>query len=723
MAMIADIWTMTAEGSSARINRAELLRALALLVDSGQCHEVRFLHPPSAHSRMVRGDDLTAAARAIEDGADARGIYLTVNPVKPSLGNRAARHADILSRRHLFLDIDPVRPSGTSATDAEHTAARGVAEAVLADLSARGWPSPIVIDSGNGMYLIYRVDLPNTPMARQILRGCIVALATAHDTADVRIDPSVHDPNRIARLPGTMNRKGDHTHERPHRMCRLASAPLKAVPVDIEMLKALSGRTAGDPPKPEAPADDIWIMRVSSSFGDDPYAQAALRGELQAVAATGSGRNNRLYQAARQLAERFVTNGRIPRGELERAMAEAGRACGLGRDGDPGEVDRAIRNAIEAGLEDPKPDETARPVPQATKAGNPEATIGPDGRRSYPFPLIIRGSDVDPKKVSWLWQDRVPHGFLTLFAGRTSVGKSFITLDLAARLSNGADLPDSAGQCVEQANTLIISEDSHEYVLSPRLHELGADMDRICFLTWEAMASFTLSNLEMLDDAYEAAGLPRLVVVDPPTNFLGQKDEHKNAEVRGVLMGMSIWAMKHDVAVVLITHCNKGVKKEMAALDRIIGSVAWASTSRIAHLMAPDPDDPSRCIFVPLKSNIGPVVKGLAYRIEATDTLAIVRWLGEADMTGDQALQGAAKPRRVTAAEWLIEQFRERLEWPSDELFRAANEAGISRSALFEAKDVLSLPRCRRHAAENGDVGWFWWVPPDWGPLARDERD
>lgn len=717
----ADPWLMTARGSPASFDEAQVRRALAVLVDPGATHELRGL--PSGRLRAIRGDALDDAIRAVAELADDKGVYFTINPLSPAIAERhrerkGARNRDVLSRRMLYIDVDPVRPKGTNATEAEQAAARAVAEAVMAELGAAGWPRPVVVDSGSGWHLYYAVDLPNDPLSQQVVSKFLRALKARHDTAEAEVDPSVHNASRISRLPGTWNRKGAaSTADRPYRLCRLVSVPQAIVALSIDELKAAAGIAADDGPGLPADAARInpWLMRADDR--SDAYARSALEREVGKVATAASLRNNTLHLAAVSLGT-LVGAGRLDEAEVRDKLARAAAAAGLGSDGDPGEVDRAIANGVEYGKQHPRAD--------VGRAGRPASAAAPvdagTGRRSYAFPLVVKGSAVRPKRVRWLWPDRVPYGFLTLFAGRTSVGKSFVTLDLAARLTTGADLPFSGGECPDPANVLIISEDSPEYVLTPRLIELEADLDRVNYMGWEAMGAWSMGDIDMLDDAYRDAGEPRLVVIDPPTNFLGQRDEHKNAEVRSVLMGLSTWAMRFDVAVLLITHCNKGIKKEIAALDRIIGSVAWASTSRVAHLLAPDPDDPSRCLFIPLKCNIGRVARGLAYRIRETDALAVVEWIEPVDATGDEALAGTVKPRRETAAEFLVARFRERLEWPSDELMRAAREAGISRSAMFEAKQALPLPPARRHVAENGDAAWYWWVPPDWPHLRNEPR-
>ena len=69
------------------------------------------------------------------------GVYVTLNPCRPELLSRAANrvkaHAEtttsdheIARRRWLIIDVDPERPAGISATDAEHEAARAKADEI-----------------------------------------------------------------------------------------------------------------------------------------------------------------------------------------------------------------------------------------------------------------------------------------------------------------------------------------------------------------------------------------------------------------------------------------------------------------------------------------------------------------------------------------------------------------------------------------------------------------
>ena len=54
-------------------------------------------------------------------------------------------------------------------------------------------------------------------------------------------------------------------------------------------------------------------------------------------------------------------------------------------------------------------------------------------------------------------------------------------------------------------------------------------------------------------------------------------DSHKNSEVRGVLELIAEMAARRRVAVVGVTHFNKG---EGSAINKVIGSIAFVAASR-----------------------------------------------------------------------------------------------------------------------------------------------
>jgi hypothetical protein len=143
---------------------------MAVLFEEGQVVEVRILNAP--HTVSGYYDDFAQMATDALAYSGRAAVYATLNPVNPALMARAANRlqpkpratttdADILRRRWLPIDFDPVRPADISSTDAEHEAALERARGCRAHLRQEGWPEPILADSGNGAHLLYRIDLSN----------------------------------------------------------------------------------------------------------------------------------------------------------------------------------------------------------------------------------------------------------------------------------------------------------------------------------------------------------------------------------------------------------------------------------------------------------------------------------------------------------------------------------------------------------------------------------
>ena len=135
---------------------------------------------------------------------------------------------DVLLLRRLLIDIDPERPAKISSTDAEHDFAIEHARYIEGVLSSKGWPKPLMGDSGNGAHLVYRLpDLENTPenveLLKRVLQGLNRKFAVHRDGVTLKIDEKVFNPSRISKIYGTLAKKGDNTKKRPHRWARILS--------------------------------------------------------------------------------------------------------------------------------------------------------------------------------------------------------------------------------------------------------------------------------------------------------------------------------------------------------------------------------------------------------------------------------------------------------------------------------------------------------------------
>jgi len=238
---------------------------------------------------------------AISCSGCCTGVYYRMNPVDPTLLARSknrlqttravnsATNGDITRRRLLMVDVDPIRPGGISASSSERESAKLVVNDVCEFLSEGGWPEPAFVDTGNGYSLFYGIDLPADDDG--LVRRVLEALNAQFGNEKARVDTSVHDPARLARLPGTKNCKGDPLDDRPHRFCRVLRWPRgRLEPVPRQLLEEV----AKESPVP--------IRQANSGRSADPAVLAQARAyiaEMPGAIAGEKGHNATFSVACR----------------------------------------------------------------------------------------------------------------------------------------------------------------------------------------------------------------------------------------------------------------------------------------------------------------------------------------------------------------------------------------------------------------------------------------
>lgn len=222
-----------------------IAHGLSLFHPEGEPFEVRLF--PNGTSLGGIFTDCLKAGQAILPYIGKCDIYHSVQPIadlqaldmaqrglnRLGPGGGGVTNAAVDTIRFLFIDLDPIRPTKTSATDEQLAAALKRRDMVQDYLAEHGWEPAIVMMSGNGGHLYYLTDLPVTDGQNPLGRGLLEALAARFSDDKVDIDLSVHNPGRISKVPGTWATKGEDTVETPHRM-----AYIEAFDLDIEPLRA-----------------------------------------------------------------------------------------------------------------------------------------------------------------------------------------------------------------------------------------------------------------------------------------------------------------------------------------------------------------------------------------------------------------------------------------------------------------------------------------------------
>ncbi len=346
-----------------------------------------------------------------------------------------------------------------------------------------------------------------------------------------------------------------------------------------------------------------------------------------------------------------------------------------------------------------------------------------EGSKPKPPPVGTVLADVQPERVTWLWEGRIPRGKLTIIDGDPDLGKSALSTDLAARVSVGRTFPD--GDPCERAGVILMNaEDGVADTIRPRFDAAGGDATMVLSLAsekdedgYDRILSIP-EDIPIIEQGIRQMGAA-LVVVDPLMAFLSSEiNAHKDQDVRRGLAPLMAMAERTGAAVVVVRHLNKmpGGK----SVYRGGGSIGIIGAARSGLVVGEDPQDEDLRILAPTKGNLCKKAPSLCYRIRTADNgAARIQWQGESSLSAADLVQVPDTPEEKSV-------LGEAVEWLKDELSdgpmaartvkKNAREADISERTLRRAKTVLHVD-----SDKETDGSWTWSLPkPEQGKGAND---
>lgn len=321
-----------------------------------------------------------------------------------------------------------------------------------------------------------------------------------------------------------------------------------------------------------------------------------------------------------------------------------------------------------------------------------------------------KASTLEATETQWLWSGRIPIGAVTLLDGDPAAGKSTVTYDIAARVTQGTTMPMDEDASEPAGVVIVQAEDDLGSAVRPRLESAGADLDRVLVYDRESAVGEPLTLPEdgdLLAAAVQEVGA-KLMVIDPLSAFLshGTTSEHR---ARRALEPLIAIAAKYELAIVAVRHLTKSGGPR--ALRRGLGSMGVIAAARSGLIVARDPlsNDPARRVLAVSKDSLGSA-PSLSYRTsERDDGILGIEWLEESPQHADEVAGGEAEPSALEEAVLFLREVLSEGPVPAVDVLDLASNAAISERTLRRAKTLLHV----KSRPQGGGIAaqWFWHPP------------
>jgi hypothetical protein len=252
---------------------------------------------------------------------------------------------------------------------------------------------------------------------------------------------------------------------------------------------------------------------------------------------------------------------------------------------------------------------------------------------------------------------------------------------------------------------ILANEDDAAHTIRPRLDAAGADTSKVYIVEGVAREGKQVDLFQLDTDIAalrlkaEEIGDVRLIIIDPPSAYLGPKvDAYKESDVRRVLAPLTQLAHDTGALVLLVVHLNK--RSDGGAQQRFGGSTAWIAAPRAAFLVAEE-EATRRRYMLPVKNNLGNDRLGFEYRVAESllnyrsgpIKAPYIEWLGTSNRSAAELLN-PPKPKDTSALDEAKEFLRNQLAGGAKtvaDVKGAATDAGISDATLNRAKTDLGV--------------------------------
>ncbi|HEY5511549.1 MAG TPA: AAA family ATPase [Prolixibacteraceae bacterium] len=198
--------------------------------------------------------------------------------------------------------------------------------------------------------------------------------------------------------------------------------------------------------------------------------------------------------------------------------------------------------------------------------------------------------NMEIKPVNWLITDLLPKG-LTIFGGKSKLGKSFFMLNLMINLAQGKWMfSDDSGTGFKGSRGAILylslEDPKDRFIKRMRDIEPEPNLEALKNLDvrfeWDKLYSGGLEAIKTwLEESKKEKKRPKLVVIDTIAKIwnkkVGTSGGNLYAEEYQIYSPLADLAHKYDIAIILITHTTKNQASDI--FDEILGGAGTAASA------------------------------------------------------------------------------------------------------------------------------------------------
>ena len=276
-------------------DETEIRKTISLMKYEGELFEIRILKNDGNILSGYFNDVDIFISELKKQKLKGTNVYITLNEPNKACFSREQKNCfrevkksipttsdtDVFAYDWLMIDLDPSRPTKTSSSKEEVERAKNLGNKIYLYMKDLGFNKPLMAFSGNGVHLLYRVNLEVSKENKALMEKSLKVLDYLFSSDGIEVDKKNFNPGRICKLYGTLAQKGSNDEERPHRMSYVIGDATEIKPSDKSYLEKLCKLIPDEPDRKKynnySPSDfdlEEWLDRYGLRYTKKSWADA-----------------------------------------------------------------------------------------------------------------------------------------------------------------------------------------------------------------------------------------------------------------------------------------------------------------------------------------------------------------------------------------------------------------------------------------------------------------